>query len=270
MRSVAAAAIAAHLAALSLTGPLYAQSKTEVVDVPVRAGAVMRYLSVPARGQARAAVILLAGGKGALKLSPAGAFGDLSLNFLIRTRDQFAAQGLAVAALDAPSDHLGGMNGKIRISVEYAQDVSKVIADIKKRTGLPVWVIGTSAGTLSAANVGARSNPGPDGVVLTSTMTTLDSAGYCGMTVYSAPLASIKRPVLVVSHKDDGCACSPGSQEVGAKLVGALSGAPAKEFKMFTGGSPPRSPPCEAYSQHGYLGIEGEVIRAIAEWIKMH
>ena len=269
MRSMITVA-AAQLVALSFIGPLYAQSRTEIVDVPVRQGVTMRYLSISAGASPKATVILLAGGKGALRLSPAGAFGDLSLNFLIRSRDQFARQGLAVAALDAASDHLGGMNGQVRMSVEYAQDVGKVIGEIKKRTNAPVWVIGTSAGTLSAVNVGARSNPAADGIVLTSTMTTLDKAGYCGMTVYNAPLASIRRPVLVVSHKDDGCACSPGSPEVGAKLVAALSGAAAKEFKMFTGGSPPRSPPCEANSQHGYLGIEANVVKAIADWIKAH
>jgi hypothetical protein len=162
------------------------------------------------------------------------------------------------------------MNGKIRMSAEHAQDVGKVIAEIKKRTGVPVWVVGTSASTLSAVNIGARANPAPDGIVLSSTMTTLDSSGYCGMSVYNGPLASIRKPVLVVSHKDDGCACSPGSPEVGAKLVAALSGASAKEFKMFTGGSPPRSPPCDAHSQHGYLGIEGDVVKAIADWVKTH
>jgi hypothetical protein len=253
-----------------LTASAAAQWKAETVNVNVRPNATMRYLAIPASGKAQAAVILLAGGKGALKLSPAGTFGDLSLNFLIRSRDQFARQNLAVAALDARSDHLGGMNGKIRMSTEYAEDVGKVIADIKKRTGVPVWVIGTSAGTRSAAIIGARSDPAPDGIVLTSTMTKLDKAGYCGVSVYSAPLASIKKPVLVVSHKDDGCECSPGSEQVGKKLIGTLSGAAAKELKIFTGGSPPRSPPCEANSQHGYIGIEGDVVKWIADWIKAH
>ena len=270
MRSAAFALALNAFALIFLAGSLLAQSKTEIVDVQVRPGVTMRYLWTPAGGGAKAAVILLAGGKGALKLSPAGDFGDLRLNFLIRSRDHFARQGLAVASLDASSDNLGGMNGKIRMSTQYAQDVGKVITEIKKRTGLPVWVIGTSAGTLSAANVGARSAPAPDGIVLTSTMTTLDNTGYCGMTVYSAPLAAIRKPVLVVSHKDDGCACSPGAPEVGAKLVAALTGAAAKEVKVFTGGSAPQSPPCEAHSQHGYIGMEGDVVKWIADWIKAH
>ena len=159
MRSAAFALALNALALPFLCGPATAQSKTEIVDVEVRPGVTMRYLWTPAAGGATAAVILLAGGKGALKLSPAGDFGDLRLNFLIRSRDQFARHGLAVASLDAASDNLAGMNGKIRMSSEYAQDVGKVIAEVKKRTGVPVWVIGTSAGTLSAVNVGARSAP---------------------------------------------------------------------------------------------------------------
>ena len=31
-------------------------------------------------------------------------------NFLVRTRDAFAAQGLMVAVIDAPSDQKGGMS----------------------------------------------------------------------------------------------------------------------------------------------------------------
>jgi hypothetical protein len=34
------------------------------------------------------------------------------------------------------------------------------------------------------------------------------------------------------------------------------------------GGDPPLSEPCEALSRHGYLGIEREVVGAIADWIK--
>lgn len=246
-----------------------APARSEVVDVPVRPGVTMRYLTVPAGAAPKAAVILLAGGNGLLKLSPAGTIGALAQNFLIRSRERFAREELHVVALDAASDHLAGMNGRIRMSAEHAQDVGKVIIDIKKRVNVPVWAVGTSAGTLSAVSVGARGSPVPDGIVLTSTMTTL-SAGHCGVSVYSAPLATIKKPTLVVSHKDDGCECSPGSAEVAAKLVGALSAAPAKAYKIFSGGSPPRSPPCEANSQHGYLGIEGEVVKAIADWIKAH
>jgi hypothetical protein len=116
----------------------------------------MRSLAITPGGQPRAAVILLAGGNGVLRLSPSGTIGSLSLNFLIRLRDQFARHDLFVAALDAASDNQGGMDGAIRLSGTHAQDIGRVIADIKNRTGGgAIWLIGNSAGTLSAANARA-------------------------------------------------------------------------------------------------------------------
>ncbi len=259
---------------LALPGaPAVAQFKTEVVTVRVRPGVTMNYLEIRGSERPSPVVILFAGGNGVLALQPSGKIAtDLDLNFLIRSRELFAREGLAVAALDVASDlRRSGMNGDIRLSAQHAQDVAQVIAVLRKRIGTPVWLVGTSSGTLSAAGVAARlalSEPRPDGVVLTSTQTTL-VPGYCGRTVYFAKLAAISAPVLAVSHGDDACPCSPGHAKAGAKLMAALGAAPAKEHKTFTGGAPPLSKgPCLARAPHGFFGIEGTVIKAIAEWIK--
>ncbi|MEX0751731.1 MAG: hypothetical protein WD073_02250 [Xanthobacteraceae bacterium] len=278
MRMNFAVALIAPLFALPFALSAQAQQaplKTETITVTVRPGVTMRYLDVTAGGPPKAAVILLAGENGALRLDAAGAFGsDLGLNFLVRSRGLFAREGLYVAALDAASDRQGGMDGAVRLSQQHADDIGKVIADVKSRGGgVPVWVIGTSAGTLSTANAGARlsgKGSSPRGIVLTSTMTQLDAAGYCGKSVYDAALGKISVPVLVVSHAQDGCACSPGNEAAVGKLVAALKGAPAKEQKIFTGGSAPVSGPCDAKAQHGYFGIEAGVVKTIAEWIKSH
>jgi pimeloyl-ACP methyl ester carboxylesterase len=260
--------------ALSLAFPAHAQLKTEVVTVDVRPGVTMSYLGVAPAGPAKAAVILFAGGNGALKLSPSGTMGsDLGGNFLVRMRGLFARQGFYVAALDAASDKQGGMDGATRLSPQYAQDVAKVIAEVKKRSGAPIWLVGTSAGTLSVASAAARIGQAdlrPSGVILTSTMTTLSAADKCGKTVYDASLAAIKAPVLVVSHRDDNCACTPGGAPFGAKLLAALAGTSAKEHKIVTGGNPPLSGPCDARAAHGYFGIEDSVVTVIADWIKSH
>ncbi len=266
-----AAAGAALLVAM-LAGPADAQLKTEVVTVDVRPGVTMKYLEIRGSERPSATVILFAGGDGVLRLSSSGAIGtDLALNFLIRSRERFAGEGLAVAALDAASDLRKGMNGDIRLSAQHAQDVARVIAVLKKRIGAPVWLVGTSSGTISAAGVAARlaqSEPGPDGIVLTSTQSTL-VAGVCGRTVYFAQLAAIRVPVLGVSHRNDGCPCSPGSAAAGAKLMAALSAASAKEHRIVTGGDPPLSKgPCLARAPHGFFGIEGQVVTAIADWIR--
>lgn len=47
-----------------------------------------------------------------------------------------------------------------------------------------------------------------------------------------------------------------------------FSHAPRKELIAVSGGDPPRSDPCEAFSRHGYIGIEDQVVDSIARWIK--
>jgi hypothetical protein len=273
LRSKIAAIAIALLFVLAPAFPALAQLKIEVITVEVRPSATMKYLGLAGSEPPKAAVILLAGGNNVLNLGPTGSIGtDLRLNFLIRSRELFARQGLYVAALDVASDRRGGMDGNIRLSQQYAQDIAKVIAEIKQRTGAPVWLVSTSSSTLSAAAAAARlaaSSARPHGIVLTSTQSTL-VAGFCGKTVYDAALSAIRGPVFVVSHRDDGCKCSPGSAAVGTRLLAALTGASPKEHKIFTGGSPPLSGPCDARAPHGFFGIESAVVEAIADWIKSH
>jgi hypothetical protein len=263
------------LAFSALAQPAQEKLKEEVVTLEVRPGVTMKYLGVAAGGPPKAAVILLAGGNGALQLTPSGSMGDLRVNFLVRSRGRFAREGLYVAALDADSDRQAGMDGAYRLSLGHAKEIGQFIADLKKRTGVPVWLVGTSAGTLSTAGAAARlfaqnQLPRPDGIVLTSTMTQVDAAGHCGKSVYDAPLNTITAPVLVVSHQDDGCACSPGSAAIGATLLARFTGATVKEHKIFTGGNAPLSGPCDARAPHGFFGLETEVVQAIADWIKSH
>ena len=67
-------------------------------------------------------------------------------------------------------------------------------------------------------------------------------------------------------HKDDSCKSSPPAE--GPAIIKALTQANPKELLTFEGGSPPKSEPCEALAQHGYIGIEREVVDAIIEWIR--
>jgi hypothetical protein len=63
---------------------------------------------------------------------------------------------------------------------------------------MPVWLVGTSASTISAVSVAARfpdpKSGGPDGIVLTSSLTVL-AKGLCGRSIYFAPLANIRVPI---------------------------------------------------------------------------
>jgi len=257
--------LAALLLAALLPGPPARADDEEVRTIPTRRGVTQAVLLLRTPGQPVASLILFAGGDGDLALTGAG-IGQLQGNFLVRTRTRWVREGFPVAILDRPSDRKTGL-WNFRTTPEHAADVKAAIAAVREITKAPVWLVGTSMGTLSAANAAARlTEGGPDGVVLTSSVTETSKLTY--ETVRHAGLGDIRVPTLVVHHKDDACRASPYS---GAEpIVRALKQAPVKELMAFQGGSPPISAPCEAKAAHGYLGIEAQVVSAIGAWIRAH
>ncbi len=249
-----------------LFGALAAHS-AELVTLETRPGVEQKFiLMMPEKPVA--SVILFAGGKGALNLSsvfgsPAISWGEN--NFLVRTRETFASQGLVVAVVDVPSDRQTGkgMLGGFRASKKHVTDIDQVITDLRQRADVPVWLVGTSRGTESAANVAINSAQQPHGLVLTSSMSVPNSKGTA---VTEMELSKITIPVLIVAHSDDAC---PKTPPEGAKKIAAmLTSAPTVEVKIFSGGDEPVSKPCKAKSYHGFLGIEEQVVDTISGFIK--
>jgi dienelactone hydrolase len=263
---IAAVLIVAAIA----TGGLARAAET-VVELPTRPGVTQAFLGTPVQGKPVATVILLPGSPGTLfkrtgsgQRDAAGVPAIYGGNFLIRTRHAFAAAGFLVFSVDVPSDHLGGVD-PFRGSAEHAQDIAAVIAYARQQAPVPVWLVGTSMGTISAANAGARlKTGGPDGLVLTSSMT--------APTKHSQPInvvvdvGTITLPTLFVHNKEDGCVAATFGGV--APLMEQFKHATRKELIAVSGGSPPQSDPCEAFSRHGYIGIEDEVVGDVARWIK--
>ena len=253
----------ARLAALALVlaAAAPAGAADELKTIPTRPGVTESFLLVRPAADPVAGVILFAGGNGALGLGAGGI--RLGGNFLVRTRDRFA-QGLLVAVLDAPSDHASSLV-RFRATVEHATDVRAVIAALRAIAPVPVWVVGTSMGTVSAANAAARlKDGGPDGLVLTSTVTR--GSREMVESVGDVRLKDITVPTLLVHHRDDTCQASRYADAPG--LVREFPRAPRRELVTFEGGAPAESGPCEARSPHGYLGLEPDVVKAIVDWIK--
>lgn len=236
----------------------------ETVDLTTRGDVTQRFLWMPRDG-AIASVILFSGGKGKIKVTDDGDI-DKGGNFLVRSRSKFANHKLNVAVFDAPSDHYGKKGMKtdnFRYSNEHAEDIAAVVTYIKKKVNTPVWLVGTSRGTESAAN-GAISLIGQiDGLILTASMTEENNQG---VSLPEMELHKITVPTLIISHEDDACHVTPpdGSEDI----KDGLTKAPKVEIKFFSGGDEPRSKPCKAKSAHGFLGIEGEVVTYIADFIK--
>ncbi len=241
-----------------------------VVDVPTRPGVTVRYAGFAPDGPPRAIAILFVGGQGALHIPDhTGPNWQNPGNFLSRSRENFRKRGLYVAVVDAPSDRREGMVYNFRITADHATDLAAVMADLRRRApGVPVWLIGTSRGSISAANIAARlqGTAGPDGVVLTSSVTR--PGGLYSLsrdTVLDASLSDIHVPVLIVNHRDDACQVAVPADA--PRILARLSGALRKEALLVEGGGPARGDPCEPYGYHGYPGIEDRVVNTIVDWI---
>ena len=116
----------------------------------------------------------------------------------MRTRQRFADEDLLVAVLDSPSDRTSLWN--FRTTADHAADLRTVIAALREVAGVPVWLVGTSMGTLSAASAAARLRQGgPDGIVLTSSVSEISRMS--GESVRHVVLGDIRVPVLIVHHR---------------------------------------------------------------------
>ena len=252
--------VALVFAVLSSSG--HAQIAQRVIDVPTRPGVTQRLLVLSAPDP-KATVILFAGGHGGLQISPSGSFKWGAGNFLIRTRQLFADQGLMVVAVDSPSDRQSApFLAGFRQKPEHAADIKAVIAWAREQAKVPVWLVGTSRGTQSAAFVATQldRSEGPDGLVLTSTIVTDDK----GRPVPAMPVDKLRIPVLVVHHERDGCRLC-AFRDIPA-LMNKLGDAPRRKLLSFTGGED-RGDPCEAAGYHGFNGLEREVVVQTASWI---
>ncbi len=245
-----------------LSWPLGAGAEPVVLDLPTRPGVTQRIL-LDAPPEPRALVLLFAGGHGGLRIFPGGSMLWGDGNFLVRSRQLFVKQGLAVAVVDAPSDRRNApfLDG-FRNRPEHAEDVRQVIAALRPRWNVPVWLVGTSRGTQSVAFLGTElpGPDGPDGLVLTASI--LRDSRQTPVT--ELPLGRLTVPTLVVHHERDGCPlCAPADLP---RLMDRLAHLPRTALMIFQGGSD-LGHPCEAFAHHGFNGIEAEVVTSIVEWM---
>jgi len=153
--------------------------------------------------------------------------------------------------------------------MKHAIDIGAVAEYLKSQASVPVWLVGTSRGTFSAARgaIGAGrdgiATNSIDGLVLTSTVTRVPPDWR--MAVLSMALHQIRVPTLIMSHREDACEATPAADA--PALAKCLRQARKVEIALLTGGDPPQSGPCDAYAPHGYFGIETQAVDRIAQFI---
>ena len=142
---------------------------------------------------------------------------------------------------------------------------------MKSIKDVPVWLVGTSSGTVSAANGAIRIEDAIDGLILTSPVTKTDKSWPIHNKrpngILDMELEKIDVPSLIVCHKNDQCKYTP---PVNAKKIAKKTKLPSNmvEVKYFKGGSTPKSKPCQAMSKHGFIGIEEDVVSYITEFMR--
>jgi hypothetical protein len=236
----------------------------EIVTLSTRPGVTQSYFLAHVPEKPRAIAVLFPGGYGLIHLRKEN--GQIKFdgeNFLVRSRAEFVKRSVAAAIPDAPSDQSRyGMKDEFRFGDQHSTDISAVVADLNQRLpGVPLFLIGTSRGTVSAASLSARFGSQAAGVVLTSTVFRATGPGSKepGPQLSKFDFASIKIPVLFVHHVSDQCGTT---QYADAQRI-------ADKYPLISvlGGLPQKSESCDPFSPHGYYGKESETIAEIVNWM---
>lgn len=208
---------------------------------------------------AKATLVLLPGGDAGTGKIVDGQPG--SRNFLSRSRALFQAQGFHVIVAYRASD-LPDLAYEHRTTPAHIDEIAKVVDWAHRQFGQPVWLVGTSRGSVSATAAAIALGPSRvQGLVLTSSVT----SGKPGA-VPTQDLARIQVPTLVVHHRLDAChVCRPREA---ALIPDALIAAPRKQFILVEGGFEPQGDACEALHWHGFVHFEKETVGVIAGWIR--
>jgi len=248
------------LVVLAALGAAPCAAAPELVSIPTRPGVTQSFVILPIEGAPQAIGLLYVGGGGRINARREGGqvrFG--ARNFLPRSAAEFARNGVLPVAMDAPSDQ-SELTDEYRMGREQRDDARAVVAELKRRyPGLPVYVIGTSRGTMSAAFVGRDLGGEVAGVVLTSSLFGAVSPKRHAPSLRGFDYSSISSRLLFVHHRDDGCEQTPyaAAERLGARY----------ELVSVSGGQAPQSGPCEPLSAHGYFGVEAATVDAIAAWM---
>lgn len=230
-------------------------------DLPLAAGANQRVLLVTPRN-AVGTIIMLPGGAGEIGIRRDG---DIQHddNFVVRSRASWADLGYAVLIPDTiERRNLRGL----RSSPEYAALIGDLVGFAHKQVDGPVFLLGTSQGSIAAMNGAAHAAVGTvAGVVLTESVAVM---GGSGETVFTADPQQVRVPALIVANRSDRCKVAP--PQAAHAIAAAMTKSPDVRVLLVTGGDTKSSNDCGSLSPHGYFGIEDQVISPVAAWMRAH
>lgn len=174
-------------------------------------------------------------------------------NFLVRSRQFMSSSKVALLLLDCRSDFVEMCDDQYQASAQRAQDVLSLVASVKKLypTIGEVWAVSTSRGAVSTAGFLKHAEQAFSGVIHTAST-------YSKATDQGLDFGPYKNtPQFFVHHKDDPCVITLYRD---AYMIAAKWKIPLNAVE---GGSGFRGQNCQAFTQHGFAGMEEKVGAAI-------
>lgn len=228
----------------------------ETVSLASRPGVTLKVVIQRPSEPPLGSLVLLEGGPGKVIGSSEGG------GFLVDHQEEFTRNGFITALVDAPSDRTNGLLGGFRLSRQHLADIEAVVRSLRDTAKAPVWLVGISLGTQSAAYAGVHLSDQIDCIVLLSSKTRPKPVGK---PITEFDLGQIRVPVLIGAHSGDDCPGTPpeGAQEIAKALVNS----PTVVVKTFSGGRSKSGDPCEPGGYHTFAGLESAVVDAISTFI---
>ena len=230
-----------------------------VQDLPLQGGGLQRVLYSPARHDTKGIIVMFPGGTGEIDIEKSGHVKNAK-NFVVRSDDLWRERGYGIVLVDALEHQ--SMRGQ-RSSAAYAELTKRIIEFAHRQANVPVWVLGTSQGSVAAMN--AVSHAGGTqlaGLILTESVSIL---GGSHETVFDAHPEDVHVPSLVVANVDDRCKVAPPS--MAQSIAQAIRHAPTTVLTV-SGGEQRSRDDCASLSAHGYYGIEEKVVDNIVDWMQ--
>jgi hypothetical protein len=211
---------------------------------------------------ARHGIALFPGHPGILRLEAADGQPRYEMrgNFVVRSRRHWLDQDMLVLVLDAPSDQWATFTQGFRATARYGADVGALLEEAARRYKIEQWTfVGTSEGSVSAFHA-ARMNPQlARRLILTSSVWGPTRSGN-GLS--DADWSALKAPLLWVHHEDDPCQYTSYAE---ARRYAEKTRAPLLTVR---GGGPEKGGACQAFTAHGFVGVERAVVRAMRQWAR--
>ncbi|MBK5119208.1 hypothetical protein IQ288_04865 [Burkholderia sp. R-69980] len=246
--------IAAHVEAAPL-------DHGDFVTFPTRDGVAQSVFIESPSQNPPLVVILYSGGDGTTRLDQNGATSQHG-NFIVRTAGFWVGHGYAAVLTDAPSDmQMRGMDDYYRRSKDALADQKAIVAQVRQRfPNSKIVLVSTSRGTVTVGNVLEHAPELADEYVLTSPESV--AIRHPGIPDLDVP-EQYRGKVLIVSNKNDVC---PVANYAGGKHLASRNNVAFITEESDEGGGD-RQSDCGGHSPHGFLGIEGDTLKDINDWL---